>query len=226
MTTDSIIPPEVSDDAFYHALVQCATRSDIKTILEIGSSSGEGSTEAFVKAIRRRPDRDKVKLFCMEISQMRFKKLAAKYKNDTFVKPYRLSSVRINQFPSRDEVISFHQNPQINPNAQNFPIELLLSWREQDLAYICESGLDACGVDVIKKEEGIEFFDMVLIDGSEFTGSAEFSMLLGAKIIALDDINSFKCYFAHKFLSENPKYKLIAKDVTLRNGFAIFERVS
>jgi len=226
MSNEEIIPPEVTDDAFYHALVKCAIRPDIKTILEIGSSSGEGSTEAFVKAIRRRPDREKVKLYCMEISQARFLKLVAHYQNDSFVKPYRLSSIRINQFPSRDDVINFYGKFRTNLHAENTPLELVLSWYEQDLAYIRKSGLDACGIEVIKKEQGIEFFDMVLIDGSEFTGSAEFSLLLGATIIALDDINSIKSYFPYKFLCNNPRYKLVAQDIRLRNGFAIFERVS
>ncbi len=225
MSNNEIIPPEVSNDAFYHALVTCAIRPDIKTILEIGSSSGEGSTEAFVKAIRQRPDRNTVKLFCMEISQARFQKLTENYRQDSFVKPYRLSSVRIDQFPSRDDVINFYQNTQTNLNLF-YPLDQVLSWLEQDLAYIRESGLDACGIEVIKKEQGIEFFDMVLIDGSEFTGNLELSLLLGAKIIALDDINSLKCYFAYEFLSQNPAYRVIARDISLRNGFAIFERVS
>lgn len=76
MSNNEIIPPEVLDDNFYHSLVHCASRSDVKTILEIGSSSGEGSTDAFVKAIRNRSDSNSVKLFCMEVSQARFEKLA------------------------------------------------------------------------------------------------------------------------------------------------------
>lgn len=224
MSNNEIIPPEVRNDAFYQALVACALRPDIKTILEVGSSSGEGSTEAFVKAIRQRPDRDSVKLFCMEISQARFQKLAVNYKNDTFVKPYRLSSVRIDQFPSREDVINFYQNTQTNLNLL-YPLDMVLGWLEQDLAYIRESGLDTCGIEVIKKEQGIQFFDMVLIDGSEFTGNVELTFLLGAKIIALDDINSLKCYFAYQFLDGNPQYRVIARDISLRNGFAIFERV-
>lgn len=224
MSNNEIIPPEVLNDVFYHALVHCASRSDIKTILEIGSSSGEGSTDAFVKAIRNRPDSNSVKLFCMEISQARFEKLAQNYKNDSFVKPYRLSSVSINQFPSKEAVIHFYQNFKTNLNL--YPLEQVLGWLEQDLSYIASSGLDACGIDFIKKDQGIEFFDMVLIDGSEFTGSAELSAVIGAKIIALDDINAFKNFQSYQLLINHPGYKIIAREAGLRNGFAIFERVS
>ncbi len=224
MSNNEIIPPEVLNDVFYHALVHCASRSDIKTILEIGSSSGEGSTDAFVKAIRQRPDQNSVKLFCMEISQARFEKLAQNYKNDSFVKPYRLSSVSINQFPSKEAVIHFYQNFKTNLNL--YPLEQVLGWLEQDLSYIANSGLDACGIDFIKKDQGIEYFDLVLIDGSEFTGSAELSAVIGAKIIALDDINAFKNFQSYQLLINHPGYKIIAREVGLRNGFAIFERVS
>lgn len=224
MSIKNIIPPEISNDSLYFALIECAKRQDIKTILEIGSSSGEGSTEAFVRAIRQRPDSSSVKLYCMEISQPRFEKLSAHYKNDFFVKPYRLSSVSTQQFPSPDFVVNFYQT--IKTNLNLYPLEQVIGWLQQDLNYITQNGLDACGIEIIKTDQGVKQFDMVLIDGSEFTGFAELHLVLGARIIALDDINAFKNFQSYQELSNNPHYKLIARDVRLRNGFAIFERVS
>lgn len=224
MSINNIIPPEISNDSLYFALIECAKRPDIKTILEIGSSSGEGSTEAFVRAIRQRPDSSSVKLYCMEISQPRFEKLSAHYKNDFFVKPYRLSSVSTQQFPSPDFVVNFYQT--IKTNLNLYPLEQVIGWLQQDLNYITQNGLDACGIEMIKKDQGVKQFDIVLIDGSEFTGFAELHLILGARIIALDDINTFKNFQSYQELSNNPHYKLIARDVRLRNGFAIFERVS
>jgi len=160
----------------------------------------------------------------MEVSQARFEKLSGIYKNDSFVKPYRLSSVRVNQFPLKESVIHFYQNFRTNLNL--YPLEQVLGWLDQDLGYIASSGLDACGIDFIKKDQGIEFFDMVLIDGSEFTGQAELSLVMGAKIIALDDINAFKNYQSYQVLINDPNYKIIAREMGLRNGFAIFEKVS
>lgn len=224
MSINNIIPPEISNDSLYFALIECAKRPDIKTILEIGSSSGEGSTEAFVRAIRQRPDSSSVKLYCMEISQPRFEKLSAHYQNDSFVKPYRLSSVSTQQFPSPDFVVNFYQ--EIKTNLNLYPLEQVIGWLQQDLNYITQNGLDACGIEIIKTDQGVKQFDMVLIDGSEFTGFAELHLVLGARIIALDDINAFKNFQSYQELSNNPHYKLIARDVRLRNGFAIFERVS
>ena len=179
MSLSEIIPPEVLNDQFYFSLIHCASRPDVKTILEIGSSSGEGSTDALVKAIRNRTDAHSVKLFCMEISQPRFEKLAQNYQKDSFVKPYRLSSVSLKEFPSKEEVVNFYNQFRTNLNA--YPIEQVLGWLEQDLNYIGSSHLDVCVIDFIKKDQGIAHFDMVLIDGSEFTGSAELIHVMGAK---------------------------------------------
>lgn len=65
---DLIIPAEIKNDSFYHLLNSVAQLSEVKNILEIGSSSGQGSTEALVSGIRSRRDSSEVSLFCMEIS--------------------------------------------------------------------------------------------------------------------------------------------------------------
>jgi hypothetical protein len=64
-----------------------------------------------------------------------------------------------------------------------------------------------------------------MIDGCEFTGLAELKLLYGSKFIALDDVNSFKCYEAYRLLKDSNSYRLYAENWNLRNGFAIFERV-
>jgi len=73
------------------------------------------------------------------------------------------------------------------------------------------------------KKNQINVFDMVLIDGSEFTGEVELNFVLGSKVIALDDINTFKCYNAFKKLSADSNYVLKHSNSKLRNGYAIFE---
>lgn len=49
---NKLIAPEIKNDEFYIAINKIARQEDIKTVLEIGSSSGEGSTEAFVSTLR------------------------------------------------------------------------------------------------------------------------------------------------------------------------------
>jgi hypothetical protein len=66
--------------------------------------------------------------------------------------------------------------------------------------------------------------DVLLIDGSEFTGEAEFRYLNSAKYVLLDDINSFKNLRNYLNLSTSFDYQIVAVNRSLRNGYAIFKR--
>jgi hypothetical protein len=77
---------------------------------------------------------------------------------------------------------------------------------------------------MIKHNHNIENFDLVLIDGSEFTGFAEFNKIYGAKYILLDDINGFKNYKTHQYLKNDKNYNLIIENYYVRNGFSAFSK--
>ncbi|MEG4802915.1 FkbM family methyltransferase [Microcoleus sp. ARI1-B5] len=217
---NKIIPAEIKYDQFYQAIKQIAKEEDIKTILEIGSSSGEGSTEAFVTGIRENPHHPQ--LFCMEISQARFTELQNRYAKDGFVKCYNVSSVGLNKFATEKEVIDFYNSYQTALN--QYPLERVLDWLRQDLKYLQDSGVSQAGIKQIKSENKIIFFDVVLIDGSEFTGEAELDEVYGAKFIFLDDINTFKNHKNYHKLLKDPNYKLLLHNLHLRNGYAIFQQ--
>ncbi|PSB03431.1 FkbM family methyltransferase [Merismopedia glauca] len=218
---ENIIPPEIKNDDFYTAIERLSREENIKTILEIGSSSGGGSTEAFVKGILQNPN--KPLLFCMEISKTRFSLLQKTYQNYDFVKCYNVSSVPSSSFPQPHQVIGFYQNYHTNLNS--YPLQTVLTWLEQDLDYLKSSQVNENGIEEIKQTNKIETFDLVLIDGSEFTGEAELQKVYGAKYILLDDINTYKNYFNHNLLLKDNNYQIIAHNPTTRNGFSIFKRV-
>lgn len=217
-----LIPPEIKNDEFYRAIQNLAKNEDIKTVLEIGSSSGQGSTEAFVTGLRANPNQPM--LFCLEISKPRFVELQNTYKDDRFVKCYNLSSVSLEQFADEAEVITFYKSNQTNLNY--YPLEQVINWLHQDTQYIKQSGVSGRGIKKIQEENNIEFFDVVLIDGSEFTGSAELEEIYGANYIILDDINTFKNYKNLQALSNDPNYTLISQNGLVRNGYAIFKKTS
>ncbi|HEY3432098.1 MAG TPA: glycosyltransferase family 1 protein [Rhodocyclaceae bacterium] len=217
-----IIPGEIVNDDFYKLLHSLASRPELKTFLEIGSSSGAGSTHAFVSALKARPDADQTRLYCMELSTERYTALKAAYADCNFVKVYNQSSVSMEEFPSEQEVAFFYANTRTTLNT--YPVEQVISWLRQDLEYMKQSGLTRNGIEVIKSENGLKHFDMVLIDGSEFTGEAEMYHTMGAKIIALDDVNSHKCFNVYRMLSNHVNYALTHQNFELRNGYAVFER--
>ncbi|MEH1904856.1 MAG: class I SAM-dependent methyltransferase [Nostoc sp.] len=215
-----LIPPEIKNDEFYAAIQRIAKEEDIKTVLEIGSSSGEGSTEAFVTGLRENPN--KPTLFCMEISKNRFTKLKNNYENDDFVKCYNISSVSVKKFPDEKEIIDFYNSHHTHLNL--YPLDRVLGWLRQDIQYVNNSGVSDNGIKTIKDENNINCFDLVLIDGSEFTGQAELDEVYGANFICLDDITTFKNYQNFNRLLSDSDYILIISNQNIRNGYAIFQR--
>lgn len=108
---DLLIPGEISNDSFYRSILNFAKLTEVNNILEIGSSSGAGSTQAFVEAIQARTDRSSVSLFCIELSNERLLKLKETYRDYDFVKAYNVSSVSTREFPSiTDTVLFFIRN--------------------------------------------------------------------------------------------------------------------
>ena len=217
----SIIDPEIKNDEFYQAIEEIARFSKIKTVLEIGSSSGRGSTEALTKGLRENPNQPT--LFCIEVSQTRFNALKQHYSNDSFVKCYNVSSIAVDQFPDEKVVREFYHSHQTSLN--KYPLEIVLGWLSQDINHVKRFQVPDNGIEIIKKENLIEEFDLVLIDGSEFTGNIELTQVYGAKIILLDDICTYKNWVSHHRLLCDSNYKLIKQSSTLRNGYSIFRRV-
>jgi len=217
-----IIPGEIVNDEFYGILNSLARRADLKNFLEIGSSSGAGSTQAFVTGLRERPDTGDIRLFCMELSTERYTALRQAYLDYPFVKVHNLSSVGLDEFPSEEEVSFFYAHTRTTLNT--YPLQQVLSWLRQDIEYMRQSGRTSNGIEEIKAAYGIRGFDMVLIDGSEFTGQAELCHTIGARVIALDDVNSHKCFNVYRMLSNHVSYGLTHQNLQVRNGFAVFER--
>ena len=124
------------------------------------------------------------------------------------------------EFPSDSAVSRFYHSTPSNLNSH--PHDRVLGWLRQDLEYISTANVPEDGIERIRRENGIEQFDMVLIDGSEFTGSAEFGKIYGAKYILLDDIQVFKNYWNHRRLISDPNYQLVKENLTLRHGYSIF----
>ncbi len=221
-TLERLIPPEIKNDELYQAIQILSREADLKTVLEIGSSSGSGSTEAFVTGLMENPQTPD--LYCMEVSQSRFDALQKRYENYPFVHCYNVSSVALEQFPTEQEIREFYQTQQTYLNL--YPLEQVLEWWKADTEYLKTSGFDTNGIRKIKTENNIDVLDLVLIDGSEFTGTAELEEVYGAKIIILDDINTFKNHQNHTRLLNDSRYTLIQENKKLRNGYAIFGLVS
>jgi hypothetical protein len=231
-----IIPPEIKNDRFYYSIIKLIMDDNtIKNIMEIGASTGEGSTEAIllgcIKNIQSNITRIselKKKVFSLEVCSERFEKLKDHYKDikkrfPIEFYPLNMSSVSMKDFPSKDEIIEFYNKNKTTLN--RYPLDMILGWYNTDIEYVRKNKIPENGIKFIKTTYNIENFDVVLIDGSEFTGFIELQQILGSKYILLDDINAFKNFNAHQFLKQNNSYKLLLEDYQTRNGFSMFVKI-
>jgi glycosyltransferase involved in cell wall biosynthesis len=216
---ENVIPPEIKDDVFYRLIMKLGEEENLTHVLEIGSSSGAGSTEAFVRGLSR--NKGKPTLYCLEISPARFQKLTETYKSYGFVKTYNASSVGPKNLPSAKTVSDFYDKYKLP--LRLYGKDSVLKWLKDDADYLGNyAGVEPEGIELIKRDNAIDKFDMVLIDGSEFLGSAELDHVYGAKIILLDDTRAYKTFECCERLKNDPRYELIVEDKRLRNGFAAF----
>ena len=215
-----LIPPEIRDDEFYALIATIAADPEVRTILEIGASSGEGSSEALIEGARRNPSEPVI--HSIEVSPRRFMALKKRHREVAFFEPHNVSSVSVERFASEEQICEFYAAVESPLNA--FPLDVVLGWRRADIETVRKNGLSRNGVRAIKAQTGIDVFDMVLIDGSEFAGAAELDDVYGARFILLDDIRTFKNFGNHARLREDDSYVLVEESELLRNGYAIFRR--
>lgn len=217
---DELIQPEIRTGRFARVLEMLAAEPGIGTILEIGSSAGAGSTSALLRGARRNPG--KPTLFCVELSVPRFEALRRRYGDDPQVRCYNTSSVPIEALATEQQVTHFYRA--YRPKLLRAALALQLQWLAQDAEYLLRSQGGDWGIRRIRAEHNIDRFDLVLIDGSEFTGAADLDEVYGARIIALDDTLTFKNHENYLRLRADPAYEQLCSSRWSRNGFAVFRR--
>lgn len=190
-------------------------------MLEVGSSSGDGSTDAFVGGALENPA-GPPQLHCLELSKTRFDLLVARHGGHGFVHCHRVSSVRLERFATPHDIARFCAG--FRPWLRRRSVKTYLRWLEEDRAYVTASGVSRDGVREIAERHGIVRFDAVLIDGSEFTGGAILDDVHGARYLILDDIRALKNHGTYVRLRHDPLYELLERSWTLRNGYAVFRR--
>ena len=217
-----IIEPEIFKDELYSLIVDLLTHNKLYNLIEIGASSGNGSTEAIITGLHAGSNRA-ARVFAIELSKERHRALSKRWSGEPQLNAIYGSSIDIYDFPSIEQVTSMWNEGETK--LSNLPIRIVLNWYKQDLDYMIENGQTTSSIKQIKKLYQIKDFDFALIDGSEFTGLADFQLLYGSKFIVLDDITTYKCFQARNILAMDEGYVLISENINLRNGYAAFKRV-
>jgi hypothetical protein len=217
------IAPEITENQnFYQIIKALASQTKHLTMLEIGASNGLGSTQAFIQGILLREDRHNVKLFCLELALAAFEELRTNTHMHDFVKCYQESSCAVADLPDWDDVLHFYTSKKTYLN--DYSLETVRGWYDACLNYAVQAGRLENGIQKIKAENNIKNFDLVLIDGSEFTGEQDLCSTIGAKTIVLDDCMTYKCHQAFQMLMAHHSYHLVIANLDERHGYAVFRR--
>lgn len=167
-----------------------------KTFLEIGTWNGLGSTKIFVDALKQRS------------SDFTFWSLECNKEKSELARQLYADVPNVNIL---NETICNGDQPDdfydIFPECRNN--NMFMYWNEVDTA-----NMNQCP-NFLNRTELPEVFDVVLLDGGEFTTYYEFQKLKNrCRYLLLDDTNTSKC---RKIVQEISDWNIISRDNT-RNG--------
>lgn len=196
---------QICNDDFSKDIEKYASDLKYKTFLEIGTWNGLGSTKAFSNGFKNRND-DYI-FYSLECNKDKCNDAAKLYSDNNKIKI-------LNEVIWNKEPIDFYEVfPQCKSN------ELYKHWNEVDIINMkkCNLFLDRINLP--------DIFDVILLDGGEFTTYYEFQILKNrCKIIMLDDINVDKCKLIVDEIYSDPNWKII-KQMNVRNGYLIAEKI-
>lgn len=196
---------QICNDAFANEITKYASNLNYKTFLEIGTWNGLGSTKAFSSGFQNRTD-DYV-FYSLECNQEKCMQAAALYMNND--KIHILNEVIWNEEPQ-----DFYEIfPQCLTN------DMYKHWNEVDIVNMKKCKL------FLNRQNLPDIFDVVLLDGGEFTTYHEFQNLKNrCRVLMLDDINVDKCKLIVKEIKSDKSWKIVKEENT-RNGFLIVEKI-
>lgn len=187
-----------------------------KQIVEIGSANGLGSTQAFIEGIVHAGIQKDCVLHCVELNVERFSELVDNVaKHDVVAMCHNGTTVPYSRYITSieiDKIRTFLQDHY--RTKQQYPLSTMLDWKATERQQV-EKSL------VVQLPRSA---DMIMIDGSAFSGSAEFALFDDPKVIILDDIVDIKNYQNWQRLNNDSRYIKAQQSLSLRNGYAIFVR--
>lgn len=207
--------PEIQTNTFFgQDIIKYLSIFNVKKAIEIGSGSGNGSTQCFLQYFDSLDDKNK-ELHCFEPVESWFKDLQKNIEGRNYCTLYNCSAISYSDLLVKDFDTDFYNSP-YNQLKGSYDKSTLKSWYDLELPYFKES--EHTILSTIKA-------DAVLIDGSEFSGYSEFKQLHPSiSLIFLDDcLTAFKTNQVYTELSNSPEWKLIRVNFE-RNGYAIFRK--
>jgi hypothetical protein len=198
---------QICNDEFSKEIEYYSLDLTNKTFLEIGTWNGLGSTKVFADSLFNRSD-DYI-FYSLECNTDKSLQAAKLYK-------YNDKLNILNEVIWNEEPDNFYQIfPQCKTDAR------YKLWNDVDIINMKKCNL------FLNRQDLPDIFDVILLDGGEFTTYFEFQLLKDrCKILLLDDILADKCILIVNEIEQSPdKWRIIKKNTSLRNGFMIAEKI-
>lgn len=197
---------QICDDDFSIEITKYASNLDYKYFLEVGTWNGLGSTKAFSDGFKNRSD-DYI-FYSLECNIDKCNDAKKLYSDNN--KIHILNEVIWNEEPS-----NFYE---LFPDCVTNPT--FSHWNAVDLI-----NMKSCNL-FLNRPDLPDIFDVLLLDGGEFTTYFEFQILKNrCKVVMLDDINTYKCKLIVSEIENDPSWKVVKKN-NVRNGFLIAENTN
>lgn len=196
---------QICNDSFSKIISAYASNINYKTFLEIGTWNGLGSTTAFANGFKNRSD-DYI-FYSLECNKDKCEDAVKLHKSNQNI--HILNEVIWNEEPE-----DFYQ---IFPQCKTD--KMYKKWNDIDIINMKQCNL------FLDRKDIPDTFDIILLDGGEFTTYYEFQLLKNrCKVLMLDDTNTDKCKLIVDEIIADKSWKIVCRD-NVRNGFLIAERV-
>ena len=193
---------QVHDDCLAEWITSLCNDPENKTFLEVGTWNGLGSTRVFVDALKERTDTTFYSLECNSEKSAHARKFYEGVAN-----VHILNEILVELTPE--------QVYEVFPEAKDDPE--LNRWNTVDIENMKE-----CAV-----FSSADRFDVVLLDGGEFTTWHEFQHIKDkCRYLLLDDTNANKCKKIVEEVKAHPEtWKIVGEEQSVRNGVMMLQRL-
>lgn len=185
------------------------SRDDIKTIVEIGTWNGYGSTECIKKSIIENNKKDYV-VFSLEINESMYNIAQGNTYPDNF-------HLLLGTIVDESDLGWMNWDEYFNSPEGFYHGGNKMEWYQEDILNLRKTK-NVIGLIPVS-------IDLLILDGGEFTTYPEFLKLKDrCRFIMLDDTKELKCKkIREEMLSDSENYNIIVDDLSDRNGILVAE---
>lgn len=186
-------------------------QNDIKTIVEIGTWNGMGSTKCIYDAILDK--KEEYLVYTLECNEDFYKKCLENYKKLPKLENFNfILGTIVDPEENIDPISNFDDK-----FFQQYSRETQSVWRNEDVEN-CKKSKNV--LDIIPEK-----IDLLILDGGEFSGLSEYEKLKDRSVyFILDDTNVIKNYEVANLIRNSSEFHVL-HDSDERNGYLVAKKV-